>query len=189
MITIRYNAFETNSSSSHALVISKQLKKPNYSPAANLINKEGYILVYGGEYELESNEYFDTMEKINVLAAAACSIDENDKYLNILKNAIKSAVRCKDVIFVWMVDKKQYSKYGINKNECCEYVIVDHLSVHLYLNILNKGTQYIQQFIFDNNCGFYTGSDNDHNIGEMRKSQRKEFEDKGCEFITNSCWY
>lgn len=182
MITIRYNAFETNSSSSHALVISiKQKTREEF----DLIepNSKGYIVVYGGEFEWGFEEYYDTMDKINVLATVARYSEDEKETLKLLTQVIKDVTYCTDVIYEWDIVEEDYDKYGIVKSLYCEYPSIDHESRNLYLDIFSKGKEYVKQFIFNGDNCFFTGNDNDYDKRGIDLAQLRRGGCKDCEII------
>lgn len=97
---IRSHVFETNSSSVHSLVISKDGREPSKF----LLDKEGYLHVDYGEFDASRQIYTEQYDKLSYLITlcyycAGCYGNTEDSYqFKEIEDAIKEYTGCKGII-------------------------------------------------------------------------------------------
>jgi len=142
---IRQNVFETNSSSSHSISISDK-NDSDLMDNSLIPNEDGNVILYGGTFGWEIEDYFDAQTKASYMAiyASEWARDETENFITILKDTIKKQTGCKDVIF-------QFE----------EYSSIDHQSVegedyhYVFYN-----PEELRQFIFNKESYLHTDNDN-----------------------------
>jgi len=133
MKTIRHSAFETNSSSTHSISINENTKLfSNIRP-----DKDGKIVLDGGEFGWEWDSYSDPYTKANY-----CMLDNqgDEPSLAMLREVIMEHTGATEVIF-------NFNGY------------IDHQS----LGTTDKAfasKETLKAFIFDENSILNTGNDN-----------------------------
>jgi len=91
MKTIRHSAFETNSSSTHSICVNWDTKVfESITP-----DKDGNIVLEGGEFRWEIENYSDPLTKANY---CALDVDGNDEWMFMLREVITEHTGAKDVI-------------------------------------------------------------------------------------------
>ena len=153
MNKVRANVFETNSSSSHSLVVGDGTSLMD-SPFRKAIVDRGFINVAPGEYGWEQDSYGDPMSKLSYLYTDAAQYedkefdpnsDENDK-LDMIRKAVK---RHTGLNVVFEKDDGWYP-----------FGYIDHQSVGLCDDVWNEGVEGVIKFVFDPNSYFETDNDN-----------------------------
>lgn len=148
MKTVRYNVFETNSSSNHSFSLSDgdtiTIRDNNLIPDEN-----GIIELTGGEFGWGMDAYTDPLTKANYLAVY-CDLYTNDDYKwNMVVEVIKEYTGATDVI----------SKVSSDWEDPC-YSYIDHDSTDVPSSLFYNKNDLIK-FIFDSNSVLYITNDND----------------------------
>lgn len=140
---IRQGVFETNSSSTHSVSIPEQINEV-FTKNTLITDKNNNIVLNGGQFGWEIEDYTDALTKANYLAVAAW--DEN--HLNLLKEVIKETTSCNEVIVNvnrdWNSDDTSY---------------IDHQSSGT-VDFLFKSKEMLKDFIFNTQCILHTDNDN-----------------------------
>lgn len=160
---IREGVLETNSSSSHAVTLS-QSSVSEYLLDTILPDRDGIIVLRGGEFGWDFEKYTDARTKANYLvltigymltdriAKIASVLEENSLYDD-LREVIMEQTGATDVVFD------------------AEDGYIDHESTNVAKDALvSKEAMY--NFIFNKHSILYTGNDNDsrdwdHQTGEL----------------------
>ncbi len=159
-IQIRKGVFETNSSSTHSLYISRDSKFNTDDFIHNIfLDENNNIVLEGGEFGWEEVKYFSPLDKANYIAVGIKQILEfapkseigrknAEKYLIMLIEVLQEQTNCNDVIFDFT------TKYD-GKN----WSYIDHQSYSVFLEALtDKDT--LKGFIFNPNSYLQTDNDN-----------------------------
>ncbi len=150
---IRGSVFETNSSSTHSLVLANT---DNIMPVPFNIETmaSGIINVYAGEYGWSEETFTGTMDKLSYLYTDAminlCETDipdpeKNDK-LKLIVEAVKEHTGC-NVNFI--VDSHWYP-----------FGYIDHQSIGECDEVWEAGVEGVKQFVFNPDSYFITDNDN-----------------------------
>ena len=108
---IRTGTFETNSSSTHSLVIGETGVLFDSLP----VNDEGYVVLTGGEFGWGYDEYDDALTKANYIAVDYQHTGEDKSRYDILTGVIMEQTQCAGVIYDLHPDSyidHQSSGYG-----------------------------------------------------------------------------
>lgn len=170
---IRLNLPETNSSSSHSLVIGYdnhlKSKEDVLRELESHIDDSGILRISGAEFGWDSGKFNTTYEKLQYLMAISCSYygygtdDEKgfsdrvkvQKLLGIVERIVKRYTGLREV------------KFDISLSG------VDHQSVYLYREIMESNTS-IRQFLFSNQSWVFLGNDNSGpELGEHEMSNEE----------------
>lgn len=139
---VRQNVFETNSSSSHSISI-----EPSSDGLYDTIipDEEGNVILCGGEFGWEIEEYTDALTKANY-----CAVDQlnDDSKIEMLKEVIKEQTGCNDVIINF---SDEWNK--------ANYSYIDHASRGT-TNEAFYSKEDLRNFIFSKNSILYTDNDN-----------------------------
>lgn len=149
-IKIRNSVFETNSSSVHAMIVSKEM--PKIEPYNNFIH-------FGlGEYGWEENNYYDPDDKASYFYTAACSIrgyDVRDEIAALLK---PYGIVCKfdDPMFeTWTSDYD---------GSTCTYLTngsIDHdYECKEFVDTMMNDPEMLIKFLLNEDSFVQTGNDN-----------------------------
>ena len=154
MQQIRANVFETNSSSSHSLVISEE-GLLDLCPFSRHVMESGIIHIESSEYGWEVEYYNDVYSKLSYLFTDAMRGERNsvdfkeysNEKLDLIKQAVKehTGLECE-----FRTEDDVYYPYGY----------IDHQSVGLCEDVWDKGVEGVIQFVF--NPGSYFETDNDN---------------------------
>lgn len=140
---IRKGVFETNSSSTHSISIAVG----NNEGLLDTIvpNEDGVIVLTGGEFGWEIEEYNDAITKANY-----CAIDQlnNDERVEMLKRVIKEQTGAKMVTSIISDDWDNG-----------DYSYIDHQSVGTSDEAF-ESEEKLREFIFNKNSILYTDNDN-----------------------------
>ena len=136
MKNIRKSCFETNSSSSHSLVIDHT----NTCLTSIAPDADGCIRLPGNSYGWEWEKYTDALSKADYCAAHA---ENNTSLQEMLRQVIMEQTGAKDVFF------GAPSKYGS----------IDHQSIGTASEAF-ASDEALRNFIFNPKCILYTGNDN-----------------------------
>lgn len=148
-IQIRENIFETNSSSSHSFTISN---KGSFLYDSLPLDKDGNLVLTGGEFGWEWEKYEDPLIKANYCAVYVLA-KENDAYKNMLIEVLLENTKAKKVIF-----KVNLSDYNSDN-----YSYIDHQSLddpEMETIFITK--ESLRDFIFNDSSILYTGNDNEY---------------------------
>jgi len=150
---IRGGVFETNSSSSHSLVLARtdNILDVPFSPA---IMERGVVDIQTGEYGWNVETFTHTMDKLSYLYTDAMggSMDtdtpdpENNDKLKMIVDAVKEHTGC-DVNFVVEDD---FYPFGY----------IDHQSVGECDEVWDAGVEGVKRFVFNPDSYFMTDNDN-----------------------------
>lgn len=139
---VRSGVFETNSSSSHSISIdSSNLLYDSIKP-----NRDGYIILHGGQFGWTWEKFDDCLTKANYCAVFAMKDETRTEQL---KRVIKEHAGAKDVI-VSVSDDYEDSNYSY----------IDHQSLHVGAKAF-ESDETLKNFIFNRKSVLYTGNDND----------------------------
>lgn len=133
MKTTRHKSFETNSSSTHSISIDENTKLfDSFTP-----DKDGNIVLEGGEFGWEFDSYRDSYTKANY---CALDVDGNDEWMFMLKEVIMEHTGAKDALF-------KLNGY------------IDHQSRGTSHKAF-ESKEKLKAFIFGRNSELHTGNDN-----------------------------
>ena len=133
MKNVRNSVFETNSSSSHSIHISKEVTVYDNSLVPN---SNGVVYITGGQFGWEYEEYDDAITKATYCATPGSGLSHK-----LLTEALEKHTGAKEVVI------------DISKDD-----YIDHQSCGL-LNEL-KTVEDVINFIFNPNCILTTDNDN-----------------------------
>lgn len=144
-IKIRNSVFETNSSSVHAMIISKEEVNP--------VNETVYFGI--GEFGWLECEYYDTDDKASYFYTAACAVKGHD-----VKDEIKAllepyGIKCKFGETVFRSSSYYENTYYLDNGyidhdyECAEFV-----------DALMNDSDMLVRFLFNDDSFVHTGNDN-----------------------------
>lgn len=153
MINIRHGIFETNSSSTHSISIAEA--RPNEVYSVMLPDKNGNIVLTGGEFGWEQETYNDAVTKANYMLVYAdgWAGDNKEKFLVSLKEVIQEQTQCNEVIFQ---SEKRYEW-----SETPDFGYIDHQSVESSdYDYVFADKEKLKQFIFNRNSTLTTDNDN-----------------------------
>ena len=163
LVSTRKGAFETNSSSSHSLVLARDgdLMYPKLT---------GPLVLTGGEYGWEDLEYAGTnwIEKINYLLTFCFQgVEEDDKktlrYDEELLDLLLSTVAQHLLISKYDIEYPTHLEEG---SSWCD-MYIDHESDGLPGKIFREGIMGILDFVFSPHSYFTTSNDNDGSYHEQ----------------------
>lgn len=151
---IRKGVFETNSSSTHSLVISDSddLLSP---PFPESVLNRGFVEIWPGEYGWEIEDYYSVEDKLSYLYTEAMQTEgydetpdpQNNYKLKMLVDAVKEQAGI-DIHF------KYY------ENDYFPYGYIDHQSIGICDELWNGGVEAVRKFIFNPNSCVHTDNDN-----------------------------
>lgn len=139
---IRHGIFETNSSSSHSISINESTFL--YDSIAP--NKDGHIILHGGQFGWAWEKFDDCLTKANYCAVHASHSEDLTRRL---KNVIKEHTGAKDVIIVASEDYNH-----------ANWSYIDHESLGT-CDVAFKSDETLKNFIFNRKSILYTGNDNE----------------------------
>lgn len=121
MKTIRHSVFETNSSSTHSVSIDTSIT----SLLASLpLDYQGRLVLDGGQFGWEIQQYNDALTKANYCAVAAKSdypFFKGDRLVPMLVEVLKAQTGAKEVVFNFG-DGEQYDNYAYIDHQSIESV-------------------------------------------------------------------
>lgn len=179
MITrqIRFGLPETNSSSTHSLILSqraiKRSKEEILDELGNFI-KNGVLTVTGTSFGWEQEKYNDTYTKIQYTAAQICAGQDPSEYtdcpeetprryektLSYLGELIRDYLGLKKVVFEFLDENKIWPE-------------IDHQSRDLYFEIL-ESRESMLSFIFNDYSWLFTSNDNSSEPPGFFETTKKE---------------
>lgn len=146
MEKIRRSVFETNSSSTHSITIN------NLGDLLDMLipDESGNVILYGGEFGWEVEDYNDSQSKASYLAIYARYYSSEPNLEKILKEVIKEQTKCKKVVFGFSEDYDML-------NGC----YIDHQSIeNKAFHHLFENKEMLRQFIFNPKSVLHTDNDN-----------------------------
>lgn len=156
---VRASVFETNSSSSHSLVLSPTMSNMVEPPLPEHCVIDGVYNIFPEEYGWEIESHYSIDEKasylyVDAMIGADDGVDPNDEFyrndnikLKLIADAFKEYAGV-DVFFHRSDDK--YHPYGY----------IDHQSVGLCGEVFDDGVNGVIRFLFSTNSYFETDNDN-----------------------------
>ena len=141
MKTIRHGVFETNSSSSHSISISR-LTDGIYDTIPP--DKNGIIKLSGGQYGWEWETYSLSIDKANYAATFA---KDSKEQLNILAEVIKDHTGARKV------------KYDFGTDDYCAYIDHQSAATETSAEFFNS-KKSLKDFLFNPKSYVRTGNDN-----------------------------
>lgn len=173
MENVRKSTFETNSSSSHSIVI-KELQEGDVLDLGYLTpNDEGILYVGPGQFGWETARHRDSGTKASYLLTS----------LMLTKNSVEEFNR---VLFdvteakMIMLSNSLYNRDGaidgeVGDEDHDDYShYIDHESYYVPQQVLSGGYEAIKNFIFNPASILYTGNDNDDGVYELRLADGNE---------------
>lgn len=149
MRKIRHGVFETNSSSTHSITLSRgEIVQDKLH-----VNDSNECTIYPGEFGWEIEAYHDAGSKASYALTYAVSlgnIDKTNKLLDMLTEAIKRGIG-NDVTVLFDADPLD-TQWGRNG-------YIDHQSFDVAGDVF-RSVNTLHRFIFDRNSVLYTDNDN-----------------------------
>lgn len=156
-IQIRQGVFETNSSSTHSIII-------NYSDTFDDIPNISAIKATGDEFGWENESYNDFYTKLNYIITylfGSCESEEdynkikNKKEYKLLVEVLKTETGI-DLYVPSIIEAKENAQYNFDY-----YGYIDHQSCDVAEEVF-KSYQDLSCFLFNSSSILYTGNDNDY---------------------------
>lgn len=149
---IRPNVFETNSSSTHSLVLSEAGNLLE-QPFSDVITKQGVVTVEGGEFGWDIETFTNVHDKLSYLYTdamlSASEKSEPDPETNDKLRMLVDAVKEHTGLVLGFSHNSGYWEFGY----------IDHQSVGLCADVWSKGVEGVKQFLFDPSSYFETDND------------------------------
>lgn len=167
MKKIRRGMFETNSSSTHTIIIADE----KFNKGSN----EGCMVDFRiGEFGWETRTYYDTDAKASYLYTAACSLLGRDVYQELYEVLSKYGIMC------MCAKPAVFKDYGSGKYLDNGYI--DHVDgLHDFVNSLMSHEKLLMKYLFDERSFIHTTNDNTYEYErhdeclENLKYRHKEF--------------
>ena len=149
MKTVRHSVFETNSSSSHSITISKDNVDGLYESI--IPDDDGNITLFGGEYGWQWERFNDALTKANY-----CAVDSlhNLVHLEMLSEVICEHTGAKQVIISATTSNYNNGVY-LDGNS-----YIDHDSEGVANEAFNSKSE-LKEFLFNPRSWLFLGNDND----------------------------
>lgn len=159
---VRSGVFETNSSSTHSLVLSSDMTNMMEPPLPDSVLNEGVLHVFSGEFGWERETYYDVSSKLSYLYTDAMrnrydddeeKVDPNDPELIEDNSKLKLLV---DAV-------KEYAGVGVifhKENGTYPFGYIDHQSYGECSKVWHAGVQGVIRFVFSSDSWFETDNDN-----------------------------
>lgn len=153
MKQIRHSVFETNSSSTHSISISKDVKTldPLY------VDENGVVTINGEEFGWDEETFRNAEAKASyaMIYAHEWSGEKKDVHVQILTDVIKQQTGCKEVVY-------NYSDEGWDTDKTDKpWGYIDHQSVEdRDLDYLFEDPEKLRMFIFNPASTLHTDNDN-----------------------------
>lgn len=157
MRVVRNNVFETNSSSTHSIAISKDKIK----------DVSGSKIYFGsGEYGWEYDCVTDTASYLHTALVAMCSPTEYQYYIDRIKT-ILDKYNVQYEFAPVKFEKSEYSEYEYVKFKSDEWAGIDHSEEckEIVESILSDEDLFLR-YLFGDSC-IYTGNDNSDDKDNM----------------------
>ena len=166
-IITRENMLETNSSSTHSLVIymGGELVKPG-DPDFDLDIRKNILYVPKtlNDFGWEWNKSNSCLIKLQYVAGLICpSLDNgvDHKKVNKLKHILMSYLGVKDVVFEWDSEFFKKLRSGRKPEDIFRDIpIIDHQSISDSYEEITESKETLIRFIFSRNSWWYGGNDN-----------------------------
>ena len=155
---IRIGVFETNSSSSHSLVISRGKMNLDTLKPVN-----GKIMSSGGEFGWENDTYYSPQKKLDYLVSFLFQNANSYEKVQEIKWKDKRFQMLSDVIYEHCGYKLEVCKNkDLEYSDWCPYGYIDHNSSDLpEKENLFSAKSVIAAFLFNPNSSITTGNDNE----------------------------
>ena len=145
MITVRQGVFETNSSSTHAIIIAREGTKPMDDVCFSI-----------GEYGWELETYYGPDSKASYFYTLACECLQRDVADDITQLLAPYGIECR------FVKKPVFVSYSDGSGQYLDNGYVDHCAEGLDLvEDCLKDASLLIDLIFNNESYIETGNDND----------------------------
>lgn len=148
MIKIRNGCFETNSSSVHAMIVSKEKTNPiNLTVSFNI-----------GEFGWEEREYHDPSSKASYFYTAACAVKGYDVRDEIVYMLSPYGIKCEFGIAEF---KSYKSSYDNKTHTYLDNGYIDHdYDCAGFVNAMMNDPDMLVRFLFNDDSFVHTGNDN-----------------------------
>jgi len=157
MIQIRQNTFETNSSSSHSITINndKRFFKPELPIVecftdANGVEYPNAVVLTGGQWGWEQDQYTDAYNKANYLAVWLTLYNKNEELKAMFIKVIKKHIKADNVVFDIIPD-------GIGYTPGQSYI--DHQSIDVASEAFESANT-LENYLFNSHSILITDNDN-----------------------------
>ena len=142
MLQIRKSIFETNSSSSHAIVVKKESSAPEakVDPKWRL-DEEGMLVLYGNDLEFGRTPFELLTDWFGRLRYAIASLNDIEPFINICKRHV--------IGFKGFQFERQISLWDEEEDSEPCYGYVDHQSADLLAKFLNTKDVTLEDFVFN----------------------------------------
>lgn len=148
MQQIRHAVFETNSSSTHSISISRNMKTLDFLPV-----EDGVVTIYGMEFGWDEDEFWDAPTKASYAMLYAHEWSTGDAHIHILTDVIKAQTGCTEVIYAYDDGTPEKDEYP--------WGYIDHQSAEDgRLDYLFADTETLRLFIFNPDSMLRTDNDN-----------------------------
>ena len=158
MKTIRYNIFETNSSSSHSITISKDLTTTLDSMS---LDSKGVLHVYPGEFRWGEDTFTDPETKASYCYTWA-KINEDPSKMAMLGTVLKKQTGAKKVMFHELTEYEEelQEDQELTKDDLSGFGgQIDHQSSDVAEEAFTSSKK-LKQFIFNPKSILHISSDN-----------------------------
>ena len=166
-VVIRQDLPETNSSSSHSVVINSRsidMSRPGDEVWNLKIDENGIIRIPGNvNFGWEWERHNDVLSKVQYVAGIFSKGDQPQKKLARLASIIKGWTGAKSVIFEWV---HLYNQVNPDYEDADSYYYnpeapeIDHNSSDIFREII-QSDESIKNFIFNKKSWLFLGNDND----------------------------
>lgn len=177
MRQIRQNTFETNSSSTHSICISK-------NPVVDVRNKHVYF--GSGEFGWSTDTVTDTASYLYTAMVTAYSPQEFREKLEKLKNILDKYGITYDFSPVEEIKSDYNPDYSYLVFTRDEYASVDHAAECIpFIESLLNDEDMLLRYLFGDSC-IYTGNDNSNEYGDdCYRAFDTIWDDEKCEDVPN----
>ena len=178
MVKVRNGVYETNSSSSHSIVVTKSAKSRNFHFHV------GYATYDNGILRLSEDNHFGWGWEVlstwlDRFAYAVAEVQYEEAMLEELLSGMKERLGCSAIIVprrtLWGDDSKTEPDYGY----------IDHQSAGLLRMFLADQQIEMLDFIFDDR--YIIILDNDNNDGEQHRDYIQKLDVEAV--FSESCWW
>lgn len=152
MKQIRQNVWETNSSSTHSVSVAETLTEDMMDTITP--NEEGVVVLTGGEWGWEINDYYDAETKANYMLVylMARGGDRLAEMSQMLKDVIMEQTGCTDVDF---------QASGLGWRGMPDFGYIDHQSIEDDdYHFIFEDKEILRRFIFSRESWLHTDNDN-----------------------------
>ena len=149
-VKIRNGVFETNSSSTHSIVI---------NPGKYHVPKDANIYILTGEFGWEIKHYSGFYDKASYALTYALNCSEYKVYLKMLNEALIKYIAPKSVITYNGYSYKEIIKHIDNSDTYDDFGYIDHNSYDEASKIFDS-SKNLEKFLFSSKSYFKTDNDN-----------------------------